>query len=183
MKSSRKTEKKGSIMAKKSDTKTPARKESPPARTTRLDPFDPGRLSEWFDRWPDVFARRWPEGFPAVAPFAQQGFRMEQFTDEDGTLVVRGELPGLDPDSDVTIVVEGDLLKISGRREERSEDTTDDTYWTEFHYGSFSRSVGLPSGARTDDIKASYTDGILEVRVPIDAEASEATKIPIAKAN
>jgi HSP20 family protein len=131
-----------------------------------------------------MVSRRWPESFQAMtSPFAEQGFRMEQFVDDDGALVIRGELPGLDPDEDVTIVVEGDHLKISGSREERSEETTDRSFRTEFHYGSFARSVALPSGARTDDITAAYTNGILEVRVPIDEESAAVTTIPIATAD
>mgnify|MGYP003573866110 CR=1 FL=1 len=166
-------------MAKKSALETSGRKDVAPvpenATTSRLDPF-----ADWFDRWPEMFARRWPESFHAMtSSFADRGFRMEQFVDEDGALVVRGELPGLDPEQDVTIVVEGDRLKISGTREERSEDSTDGTFRTEFDYGAFERSVALPTGARTDDITAGYTNGILEVRVPIDAERTEATKIPI----
>ncbi len=179
-------------MAKKSDSKSPARKDpmpagnrgshdSPAPRSSRFDPFAPSHLADWFDRFPEVFSRRWPDSFQTMmSPFAEQGFRMEQFVDEDGALVVRGELPGLDTDEDVTIVVEGDHLKISGSREERSEDTTDGTFRSEFHYGSFARSVALPAGARTDDITAEYTNGILEVRVPIDERSAAVTTIPIA---
>lgn len=179
-------------MAKKSTPQSPARKDPTPARTrgsddspaprpSRFDPFAPSHLADWFDRWPEVFSRRWPESFQAMtSPFAEQGFRMEQFVDDAGTLVVRGELPGLDPDEDVTIVVEGDRLKISGSREERSEETTDGTFRSEFHYGSFARSVPLPTGARTDDITADYTNGILEVRIPIDEKRAAVTTIPIA---
>ena len=39
-------------------------------------------------------------------------------------------------------------------------------------YGSFTRAVGLPQGVDEDEIKASYWDGVLEVRVPKPAVVS-----------
>ena len=156
--------------------------ETTPATTTTLlpDPFARMGLSDWFDRWPDVFARRWPEAFHGM-PFVDEGFRMEQFVEDDGTIVVRGELPGLDPDQDVTITVDDDRLVIAGAREERNEDRQNGGYRSEFRYGSFERTVRLPSGAKADDITAAYIDGILEVRVPVDTETPKVTTVPIAK--
>jgi HSP20 family protein len=149
-----------------------------PDRPTRLDPFAQLHLGDWFERWPEVFARRWPESFQGV-PFVDAGFRMEQFVDDDGSMVVRGELPGLDADKDVTVTVDGDRLVIAGKRSEHKEEKTDATFRSEFHYGSFERSLRLPVGARTDAIKASYTSGILEVRIPCNTEEPAITKIPI----
>lgn len=159
-------------MAKKSDTKN--------VPTPAAEDVAPMSWSDWFDRFPDVFSRRWPESFRGM-PFAGADLRMEQYTDDDGTLVLRAELPGLDPDEDVTVTVDEGRLTISGRREERSEQRDKGTYRSEFRYGSFERSVRLPSGAKADDITASYEGGILEVRVPVDAEAADVTTIPIAK--
>lgn len=163
-------------------TKTPDTVETMPATTPTMfpDPFARMGLSEWFDRWPDLFARRWPEAFHGI-PFVEEGFRMEQFVEDDGTIVVRGELPGLDPDEDVTITIDDDRLTIAGEREERHEDKHDGGYRSEFHYGSFERTVRLPAGAKADEVSATYTDGILEVRVPVDTETPDVTKIPIAK--
>lgn len=178
---SRKThaEPKGSATEKKVGTTVAT---TTPDRGARFDPFAQMHLGDWFDRWPEIFARRWPESFQNM-PFAESGFRLEQFVDEDGTIVVRGELPGLDADKDVTVTVDGDRLTIAGNREERTEKKGDGTYRSEFHYGSFERSLRMPAGARTDGIEATYTNGILEVRVPCDADEPAVTKIPIRAAD
>ena len=153
-------------------TETPA--ETRPATT---DPFSRAGITEWFDRWPEMFGRRWPE--LRSMPFVGEGFLMEQFTDDDGALVLRAELPGLRDDDDVEVTVDEGRLTISGHREEKTEHTEKDTFRSEFHYGSFERTVRLPAGARADEIVATYDDGILEVRVPVDAEGPGVTSVPI----
>lgn len=157
-------------MAKqKKDTKPVAVEEAATERHPTFDPFGRLNLGDWFDRWPEIFARRWPETFEGV-PFVGAAMRMEQFTEQDGTFVLRAELPGIDPEADVTITVANDRLTILGEREERSESDQDGGYHSEFRYGSFKRSVPLPQGADTANIAATSTDGILEVRVPVDTE-------------
>jgi HSP20 family protein len=108
--------------------------------------------------------------------------RVEEFRDGD-TFVIRGELPGIDPDRDVELSLSDGVLRISARREERKEHKGDDGFRTEFRYGTFVRNVVLPPGVREEDIKASYKDGILEVRIPMPQEEKEpeAKKIPISK--
>ena len=173
-------------MTKKSKTpettRTPATtvEATPVMPAIWTDPFARIGLGDWLDHWPDLFARRWPESFHGL-PFVDEGFKMEQFVDEDGTIVVRGELPGLDPDKDVSITMADDRMTIAGSREERHEEKENGGYRSEFRYGSFQRSVRLPAGAKTDEVTATYTDGILEVRVPVDVETPKATRIPIAK--
>jgi HSP20 family protein len=152
----------------------------PERETTALDPVSRMGLGDWFDRWPDLFARRWPETFHGI-PFIDEGFRMEQFTDDDGTVVVRGELPGLDPDQDVTITLDDGRLTIAATREERTEESANGGFHSEFRYGSFQRSVRLPAGAREDEVTATYDAGILEVRVPVDAEPTQVTTVPVVK--
>jgi HSP20 family protein len=105
--------------------------------------------------------------------------RVEELRDGDD-LVVRSELPGVDPDRDVELSVADGVLHISARRQERSEEKNKNVYRSEFRYGSFFRNVALPRGVDGDDVKATYRDGILEVRVPLGAEPMPvATKIPI----
>jgi HSP20 family protein len=107
--------------------------------------------------------------------------RVEEFVD-DGTLVVRAELPDIDPDKDVELSVSGGMLHIRAQREEKTEKKDKDVYRSEFRYGSFVRNVPLPEGVKEDDITASYKDGILEVRAAMPAEEKPpVTKVPIAR--
>lgn len=88
-------------------------------------------------------------------------------------------MPGLDPDKDVEIDVTGQMLRIRAERRQESKTEDKGRYRSEFRYGSFSRAVPLPAGATDQDVKATYKDGILEVRVPIDHGKAEAHNIPI----
>ena len=98
---------------------------------------------------------------------------------EDDTFVLRAELPGIDPDKDLELRVEHDMLTISGERREEVKDKNH----RELHYGSFRRTVPLPPGAKVEDVEASYKDGVLEVRVPLGAPRPPSTKIPVNKAD
>lgn len=102
--------------------------------------------------------------------------RLEDFI-EDGAYVLRAEMPGIDPDKDVRIDVDGDVLTIHG---ERKEETRDRNHH-ELHYGSFSRSLTLPRHALSDQIKAEYRNGILELRVPLSEDGQEPRRVPIEK--
>ncbi len=128
----------------------------------------------WFDRWPG-FTTQLPELW---AQFTGDAIPVEEFV-EDDTLVVRAELPGIDADDDIDIELVDDRLTIRARREERTEEEKERSYRSEFKYGSFERTMMLPAGAEADDIEASYDDGILEVRVPVNPQTSESTKVPI----
>jgi HSP20 family protein len=106
--------------------------------------------------------------------------RVEQFVDGN-TLVVRAEVPGIDPEKDVDVSVADGMLHIKAEREEKSEQKSKNGYRSEFRYGSFTRTIALPPGAREEDITASYKDGVLEVRAPApeQAPASGTRKIQI----
>ncbi len=92
---------------------------------------------------------------------------------KDNELVVRAELPGVDPDRDVEISVTDGQLHIRAERREKKEEKDKGNYRSEFRYGSFFRSIPLPKGVKEEDIKASYRDGVLEVRAPIPAPGAE----------
>ncbi|CAI3798866.1 Hsp20/alpha crystallin family protein [Pseudarthrobacter sp. MM222] len=107
--------------------------------------------------------------------------RVEEFQD-GSTMVVRAELPGIDPDRDVDITVSGTTLTIEARREERTEYRGKHNYRSEFQYGAFTRHIQLPQGTREEDIKASYTDGVLEVRIPTpEQDANPSRKVPVSR--
>ncbi len=116
--------------------------------------------------------KRFLDGDLAVTPT----MKVEQFQD-GSTLVVRAEVPGIDPDKDVDVSVSDGMLHIKAEREEKAEHRSKTGYRSEFRYGSFSRSVALPAGAREEDITATYKDGVLEVRAPAAAPpAAESTR-------
>jgi HSP20 family protein len=105
--------------------------------------------------------------------------RVEELVDGN-RLVVRAELPGIDPENDVDVSVRDNHLRIDAHRQERKEEKEKGGYRTEFRYGSFSRTIPLPEGATEQDIEATYTDGVLEVRVPIPEQKHiEAKKIEV----
>jgi len=80
-------------------------------------------------------------------------------------LVLRADLPGLDSE-DVNIEVKDSVLTVSGEREAEHEGKTDGFYRVERAFGTFSRSMSLPSRIDTDRITASFEKGVLEVRIP-----------------
>lgn len=96
-----------------------------------------------------------------------------------GDLVVRAELPGVDPEKDVEISVSDGVLHIRGERrtEHRQEDTN--YFRMETSYGAFERSIPLPDGIDIDGIKAAHEKGILEVVVPVSKQVAQARKIPV----
>jgi HSP20 family protein len=107
--------------------------------------------------------------------------RVEEYR-EDDQLVVKAEVPGIDPERDVDITLNRDQLQIVVRREEKSEHKGKAGYRSEFRYGTFSRTFTLPAGVQQDDVRASYNDGVLEVRVPVPEEsASSARKVPVVR--
>jgi HSP20 family protein len=140
----------------------------------RRERFD---FPEWFRfEVPDVF-RRMADLDP------QSGWlRVEEY-DDAGTLVVRAELPDIDPDKDVELSITDGVLHIRAQREEKTEKKDKDVYRSEFRYGSFVRNVPLPDGVKEGDVTASYKDGILEIRVPVarEEEKPPVTKVPISR--
>jgi HSP20 family protein len=95
-------------------------------------------------------------------------------------LIIRADLPGLKRD-DVKVEVDGDLLAISGERRSEREDSRDDYYRSERHYGQFYRAIPLPEGANADEINASFRDGVLEIslRAPRDSAPSRRKEIRV----
>jgi HSP20 family protein len=151
------------------DMGTTETKGNVPARSAQQDVGMP----TWWDRfW------AWPN-FPQMRRFFEEDdMRVEEFVDDD-KLVVRAELPGIDPERDVEINVRDHSLRIRAERHQEHREDEGGRYHSEFHYGTFTRIVPLSSSVSETDVKASYRDGILEVRVPIDEKDATAKKIPI----
>jgi len=93
---------------------------------------------------------------------------MESFR-HNGSFVVRVDIPGVNP-QDVHLTAEQGRLTIEGERKRSSEIGEDSLFRDELCYGSFRRSVELPDGVKTDQIKAKYHDGVLEITAPVGEE-------------
>ena len=101
---------------------------------------------------------------------------VESFTKE-GRYVVRADLPGVDPNKDIEVKVDGDVLTIHGERREEENDNGH----SEVRYGSFTRSVRLPRGASASDVVARYDAGVLEVTVPMKETPAEPIRVEVNK--
>ena len=99
----------------------------------------------------------------------------------DNKLVIRAEVPGVDPDKDVEITVDDDVLNIQVERHQEQTKKTDCGYRSEFRYGSFQRSMRLPKGSQAGDVKATYHDGILQIEVPQSTAAPQPEKVAVTR--
>ncbi len=113
------------------------------------DFFGTGLLGSWFGET----MTRWPE----IEMF-QRGNR----------LVVRADVPGLKPE-EVNVEVRGNDLYVTGERRSESERTEGGIYRSERSYGSFSRVVPLPEGARAETASATFENGVVEIEVEVPA--------------
>ncbi len=90
--------------------------------------------------------------------------------EHEGNLVLKAELPGIDP-KDVDVKVENNVLTLQGERKFESEVKREEYHRVERAYGTFSRSFTLPNVVDTDKIKAEFKDGVLRVVLPKREEA------------
>jgi HSP20 family protein len=90
--------------------------------------------------------------------------------EQNGNIVLKAELPGIDP-KDVDIRVENNVLSLRGERKFESEVNRENCHRVERAYGTFSRSFTLPNVVNTEKIKADYHDGVLQVTLPQKEEA------------
>ena len=115
------------------------------------------------------------EPFLTLKPYLGQPIRIEDYT-EDGHYVIRAEIAGIDPEKELEVSAGAGLISIRAERSSHVEGK----HRSEFRYGAFSRTIGLPPGADADDITAEYANGILTVKVAIKGEHQEAVKsVPV----
>jgi HSP20 family protein len=112
-------------------------------------------------------------------PFLEPSIRIEDYIDDD-RYVVRAELPGVDPVKDVDVTYADGVLRPSVVR---GEEHREKSGRTEFHYGSFHRTIPLPEGAKADTITAKYANGILEITMLVGEPTVVGKHIPISVGN
>jgi len=143
---------------------------------TNLTRWEPARemmtLREAMDRlFDDAFRRPFSLLREGGSNLAAPAIDMYQTDDE---VVVKAALPGIKAD-EVQINVTGDILTIKG--EVKHEEEKKDKSWhiREQRWGSFERSIMLPTGVISDKAKADFENGILTVRLPKSEEAKPRT--------
>ncbi len=98
--------------------------------------------------------------------------------ERDNNLVVRAELPGMNPD-DVRIELTDDGLVIEGDRTSEREESREGVYRSEIHYGHFYRLIPLPEGANLDQTQAQIDNGVLEVVIPMAESRRQRRRIQV----
>ena len=118
----------------------------------------------------------WP---PRGSYFEARPMPVEEIEDADG-LVIRADLPGIDCRRDVDVRIHGHVLEIRAERTAPTPCADEVARRSEFRYGRFWRVLSLPSAARESEVAATYTNGVLEVRVPLDeARHLEGTRVVV----
>jgi HSP20 family protein len=124
----------------------------------------------------------------ACSPFPGEGElstrtwapRVDIYEDANN-LVLKADLPGVDPE-DVEIKVENGVLYLSGERKFEKDVKEENYHRVERSYGAFSRSFSLPSSIDSDKVTAEYKDGQLILTMPKREEAKPKTiKISVSK--
>jgi len=114
----------------------------------------------------DSLFGRWPLRGDVVSVFTPS-VDIEEVADE---FVVRADLPGVQQ-KDVKVSLMGDTLTIRGERKQEGTQRNGGMHRVERVYGEFERSFSLGTAVRGDKVKATYRDGVLEIRVPKAEEA------------
>ena len=132
------------------------------------------QMGREMDRLFDRFFEAWP-----FRGFAETGRWMPSVdvSETDIELIVRAELPGMDP-KEIDISLTGNMLTIKGERKHEREEKKENFHLVERGSGSFSRSIQLPAEVNADKIKATYKDGVLNISMP-KTKAEAAKKIEV----
>ena len=142
---------------------------------------DMERLFEDFEGFgfPGLFNR---EFFPFPTEFKDFEWMPQiEVLQTNGDLMVKADLPGLTKD-DVKVELTDEALTISGERKEEKEEKREGFYRSERHYGRFYRQIPLPEGAKTEKASATFTNGVLEVKLPVAKAETHARKLEIKEA-
>jgi HSP20 family protein len=142
------------------------------------DPFRAlDRFADEMDRIFDNFGfgRGWlaPRSSQWLAPSRSAGASLwapdVEVYQRNNELVVRADLPGLKKE-DVKVDVTDNAITIQGERRQEEESERGGVYRSERSYGSFYRAIPLPEGTITDQAKATFKDGVLEITKPAPPE-------------
>ena len=99
--------------------------------------------------------------------------------EEKDEVVVKAELPGLSKE-DLDVTLTESTLTLKGQKKKEEEVKEKNFYRSERSSGSFVRTIDLPAEVKTDQVKASFKNGVLEIRLPKTEDAKrKVTKVKI----
>ena len=123
-------------------------------------------IEETGRRFEDIFGRPFLPGIWRVFPSEEMVWAPAiDVLEQEDKFSVKVELPGV-KEEDVHVSVTGDTLTIEGEKKAESEVKRKGYYYSETSYGSFSRSITIPSTVDTGKIEANYDKGVLEITLP-----------------
>jgi HSP20 family protein len=120
------------------------------------------RLRKDMDR---MFDRMWGEFAFTPAPPVMKGLPFVDLAEDENNLIIRVELPGMNPD-EFEIVLDEDKLALRGETRQETLKGEANYHRVERRYGSFSRTIQLPCRVKQNDVKATYKKGILKIVMP-----------------
>jgi HSP20 family protein len=130
--------------------------------------------------WPSAFAELDAFLRPYATDVARTGFTPAADVARDGEdALVSVELPGLEPEKDVTVEIDGGALVIRGERRDERNTEQNGRRLHEVRYGTFRRTFTLPAHVTGDDLTATYDKGVLTVRVAGAYRGATAKRIPV----
>jgi len=143
---------------------------------TRIFPEELVELDRPFEEFWRTLAGPWPfRPWMALMPGKQFIPAADMFA-RNGDMVVRVDLPGVDP-KDIHVKFEDGELTIKGERKADKEVKEEGYYRKESIYGLFERHMTLPKNIKESEIKAEYDNGVLEVIVPKVKTPEELPKV------
>jgi len=141
----------------------------------RWDPF--GELSNLRNQVNRFFDQTLKRGI--FSPVESFGPRIDLYQTED-EVVGEAELPGIESKDDIEITVTPNSLTIKGELKRGRDLREENFFHSERYYGSFCRTLPLPAEVKPEEAKASYQNGILEIRMPkSEKERKNSYRIPI----
>jgi HSP20 family protein len=171
----------------------PARQQEPGAGRLTRAPFGLGRETDLWSASPFQMMRRMQEDLDRVfGSFLGQPWSASAGTqgqtgwapsvdvyETDKEIVIKADVPGVEPE-DLELYCTPDAVVLRGETRHADERHEGSIHRTERSYGRFERQIPLPPGARPDEAKANFRNGVLELRIPKTEEARQRMRrIPI----
>ncbi len=146
-----------------------------------------GEVDRMVDRFDQMMAEMWARPFSGLFPSFPSLLRPSRtllgeslalrvpavdLYEGKEEVVLKAEVPGLSKE-DIKIDLTDSMVTISGEKKKQEEVKEEAYTYSERSYGSFSRSLQLPCAVKADKAKATFKNGILEVKLPKTEDAKK----------